>query len=382
MEKILNQDAIQLKCEEHGLSQSSIAEQLGVTRAAVSKWFKAKSFPRPAELLKLGRLLGLKHNELVESTALSVEEPMVAFRKRAACKTTDKHVTRAKEMGQLLRPLAAYLDFDPFIGPPSLKTPSTNYPYLQALAKKVRQELKLGEDSCIEFSDLIEIFHKHQAVIVPTLWGKKSKHENALHIYLPDSKTTWIYLNLDVELHDFKFWMAHELGHVLTVDLLEAKRYEEAEDFADQFAGALLFPETTAKNCLLNYRRLRSDKSRLKLICEQASTYQISPYSVYLETEKYANAHQQAFEPIPQSLLHSGITAFNKNFPSLSEILFDGKTPNADHFMRIAQENFATDIFKALGEYIKERSPSPTLIASILSVSPMDGHAYYDALAQ
>lgn len=55
-----------------------------------------------------------------------------------------------------------------------------------------------------------------------------------LHIYLPDSMTTWIYLNLDTDAHDFKFWMAHELGHVFSPDL----RGEPAEDFADAFAGA------------------------------------------------------------------------------------------------------------------------------------------------
>jgi hypothetical protein len=95
---------------------------------------------------------------------------------------TDAHISRAKEMGRLLKPLVPYLPFD---------------------------------------------------------WGKKGRHENALHIFLPDFMTTWVYLNLDVTVHDYKFWMGHELDHGLAPELTG----DEAEDFADAFAGALLFPE-------------------------------------------------------------------------------------------------------------------------------------------
>jgi transcriptional regulator with XRE-family HTH domain len=98
MDKQLNREALQKRCDQRGLSQSDVAAALGLTRAAVSKWFTGKSLPRPAELLKLGRLLGLRHHELVEQVQV-VEEPLVAFRKRANCKTNDRHVTRAREMG-------------------------------------------------------------------------------------------------------------------------------------------------------------------------------------------------------------------------------------------------------------------------------------------
>lgn len=381
MEKTLNQDAIQQKCDEFGLSQSSIASQLGVTRAAVSKWFKDQSFPRPAELMKLGRLLNLKHNELT-SASLMVKEPLVAFRKRGTGVTTKKHIERAKDMGYLLRPLVEYLDFDPFLGPASLKNPSTNYRYMQELVAKIRRDLNVSEDAPIEFEDLIGMFHDYQAVIIPTLWGEKSKHENALHIHLPDSKTTWIYLNLDVQIHDFKFWMAHELGHVLTIDLLENNKLEKAENFADTFAGTLLFPEGAAEKAYDSYSNRRSESGRLNALCEYAKKYAISPYSVYLEIEKYAKEHDKTFTEVPPYSLHQRRTQFSKGYKLLSAAFFDDKTPSADHFMRVAQESFGTNIYKALGSYIKEKGPSSSLVASLLSVSPMDGRAYCEALAQ
>ena len=66
-------------------------------------------------------------------------------------------------------------------------------------------------------------------MLIPVLWGARDRHENALHIYLPGSATTWVYLNLDSEVHDFKLWMAHELAHVLAPGL----RGDLGEDFAD-----------------------------------------------------------------------------------------------------------------------------------------------------
>jgi hypothetical protein len=50
--------------------------------------------------------------------------------------------------------------------------------------------------------------------------------------------------------------------------------------------------------------------------------------------------------------------------------------------MRVAQEKFGTGFFKAFASYVREKRPSPSGIASILSVNPMDARAYFDALVQ
>jgi hypothetical protein len=53
-------------------------------------------------------------------------------------------------------------------------------------------------------SQQLELYH---AVLVPVLWGAREHHGNALNIYLPDSQTTWVFVNLDSNIVDFKFWM-------------------------------------------------------------------------------------------------------------------------------------------------------------------------------
>jgi transcriptional regulator with XRE-family HTH domain len=379
MEKRLNTSSIQDKLTELGLTRTGLAEKVGKTRAAVSKWMKGDAFPRPPELLKIGQALGMRYGELVVEIAVK-PLPLVAFRKRANTKTTDAHVARAREMGRFLQALVKHLDFDPFMAPARLKQPSCEYAYLQQLVIKLRRELGLSDGEPIGIENLICKFAEHQAVIIPTLWGKKDRHENALHIYLPESETTWIYLNLDSEKHDFKFWMAHELGHVLSVDLLAAGRLEAAEDFADAFAGALIFPEAAAKKVFLEYGAARRARDRVSILCRIAERFEISPLTVYKELENYTKACSRDFIPVESKVLHASAAAFNKGHSTMSEALFDGEHPSADHFMHKSAERFETSFYKALGACTRERKLSSGTLARILDVPLTDARAFHDAL--
>jgi hypothetical protein len=169
---------------------------------------------------------------------------------------------------------------------------------------------------------------------------------------------------------------------VLTVDLIRENRIAEAENFADAFAGAFLFPEAVAEEALAAYRRLRTDARRIALLCEWAGKHVISPNSVYREMRKCAETRGETFTAINENTLHAAISRFNQKFPSLAEHLFSGDQPSANEFMRVAQENFGTEFFRAFANYVREKRPSPSGIASILSVNPMDARAYFDALAQ
>ncbi|WP_245710987.1 hypothetical protein [Thorsellia anophelis] len=75
------------------------------------------------------------------------------------------------------------------------------------------------------------------------MWGAKQRHENAVYIHLPDSGSTWGYLNLKTNIRDFKFWMTYELDHSLSATL----ESDDAENFADAFAASLLYPHELAE---------------------------------------------------------------------------------------------------------------------------------------
>jgi Mn-containing catalase len=87
------------------------------------------------------------------------------------------------------------------------------------------------------------------------------------------------------------------------------------------------------------------------------------------------------FKTLDSKTLFPAIAAFNKRHQTLSAELFDGTQPTADHFMRVAQESFGTEVYSVLGKYVLEKKAGPGVIATILDVSPMDARAYLEALA-
>ncbi|EKD28892.1 MAG: DNA-binding protein [uncultured bacterium] len=372
----LNISVISEFLQKAGLNASKLSQQLSVSRETVSKWLNGESFPRPEKLLQIATLLSIPFNELIIRQN-TINAPVIAFRKRASTKTTLAHVERAKDMGFLLNNLVPFLNFENMlINPPTLKNPKIEYNYIQEVVNKVRTEIGVSISDKIDFQHLIRIFNNLQAVLIPVLWGQKKQHENALHIYLPDSKTTWIYLNLDSEIHDFKFWMAHELGHVHTN---KSFINDEAEDFADDFAGALLFPknlaETTYKNLIVKHSNLQ----KIAEINQIAEKLIISPVSIYKEVNKYAVNYN-----LPEINLENEIyrktTTYNKTYKKISETLFGENIIEPKKYISVSKELFCSNFFDALKGYLNSNNKTANFIQSILNIPILDAKGIFSEL--
>jgi transcriptional regulator with XRE-family HTH domain len=376
MGKKLNIQKISQSMDEKGLNQAGLAQSLGVSRTIVSAWFKGRKFPRPDKLLKLGLELGLPFQDLVK-ISVTAFEPIVAFRKKGRRKTTDSHVENAKEIGQLLDVLAPYLPFEGLFQPPFLKEPKLDYSYIQKAAQRIRSEIKVKNGEPIAFEQIIAKLNTFEVVLIPVFHGRREHHENALHIFLPTSKTTWIFLNLDSNLHDFKFWMAHELGHVLSPSLTG----DSAEDFADLYAQALLFPEMQAKRAYMSLKRLRSSRSMIREIISLADSFKISLITVYKAINEYA-ADSGLVELNLEPDIYAATTNFNKKYPNVSEILFEGKLCSASDYIKKTKELFGSPFFEALRVYLSENEKSGGFIQSILDCSILDAKEIHAELIQ
>jgi transcriptional regulator with XRE-family HTH domain len=353
----------------NGLSQATLAEAIGVTRAAVSKWFKGESFPRPDKLLKIALATGLPYEHLVSETLPT--EPVVAFRKKGARKTTEEHVKRAKDMGRLLGRLVSHLPSDPLTDPPALREPKLDHEYVQRVARNVRERIGAAEATPIEFGDLVQHFEKFSVVLIPVFWGHREAHENALHIHLPESGTTWIYLNLDSQTHDFKFWMAHELGHVISPSLAGSR----AEDFADAFAATLVFPEECAAAEYEALRRKTNPGSIINHLKAVAQRFTISPITVFEQLRQYARASNEPAIALDRKAVFPAARNFNKQFYTIRETLFGGQEPKASSYIRKSEEIFRTPFFNALSGYLREAGAGAGYVHAILNTSLMDAKA-------
>lgn len=379
MQKRLNTDIAQKAIHEAGWTQTAVAEALGVSKEAVSQWINGKSFPRPNKLLQLGKLLNLAFDELVIKE--DPYAPKVAFRKMKGTKTKGHHIEKAQEIGCFLRHLVDYLPFDGLEMPPVLKVPSCDYDYLVKVSAKVREDINLGPTDCVDFTHLIRRFGELQAVVVPVMWGTKQRHENAVHIYLPDSQSTWVYLNLDTNIHDFKFWMAHELGHCLS-PCLEG---EEAEDFADAFAANLLYPHELAERAYISIGAQASPAAKITHIVGLANQLTISPYTVIGQVNKYAVAARKPEIKLSKTF-HGAVTNFNKQYENLSETLYGGSErdeqgkPSAREYIAKAEDAFETPFFELLRKYLKAHNKGPGFVQTVLDMPPLDARSIHAEL--
>lgn len=380
MQKRLNTDKAQQAIDKAGLTQTAVADALGVTKEAVSQWLLHKSFPRPNKLLQLGKLLNLSFDDLVIKE--DPYAPKVAFRKMRGTKTKDHHIEKAQEIGRFLRHLVPYLPFDTFEMPPVLKSPSCDYDYLRTVTAKVREDINLGPVECVDFTHLIRRFSELQAVVVPVMWGAKQRHENAVHIHLPDSGSTWVYLNLDTNIHDFKFWMAHELGHCLSPSL----EGDDAEDFADAFAASLLYPHELAEQAYTSTMSQASSAAKIKHIIGLADQLTISPWTVIGQVNKYAESTGQPQIQLSKSAFPGAVTNFNKKYKNLSEALF-GNTeldehghPSARDYIEKAEGAFKTPFFDLLRKYLKEHDKGPGYVQTVLDMPLLDARSIHAEL--
>lgn len=374
--KSLNITKIKSQLEILGLSQANIAERLDVTRQSVSNWMQAKKFPRPGVLLKLAKILELSFDQIILKTDM-LNEPVVAFRKKGNHKISSEYIEDAKDKGFLLEQLVPYLPYDKLSAPPVLIEPQLKYDYIQTAAREVRNAIGNENIPKIDFKDLINFFNKYHAVIIPVFWGNKSNHENALHIYLPQSRTTWVYLNLDSKVHDFKFWMAHELGHIKAPGL----EPEAAEDFADLFAGALLFNQELAKQEYDYLRQTPKKSQQVARIKDKAEELTISPLTIYYEINRYAEyANQPQINLEKNNAIFKVNTAFCNAYKNVAEHLFDTLPPHAGEYIKLTREYFESPFFESLKQLALDQKKSIGFLQAILNLIPPDAHALYEDL--
>ncbi|MYM69240.1 helix-turn-helix domain-containing protein [Pseudoduganella sp. FT55W] len=371
MQKTLHSSTIKTALAELGWSQKELAEQVGVTAQAVTNWLKGSDFPRPDKLLKLAMLLKLSFAELVAPEA---NAPVVAFRKKAGAKTTDAHRLKAMAMGTMLKPLVEYL--------PKLRAlrtkinnPSLEYRSLQNAVKAVREKLGIGMQAPLRYQHIIGEFAANDAILVPVLWGQKLRHENALHILLPEEQVTFIFLNLDTHIEDFKFWMSHELAHVYTPELAGT---DAGEDFADAFSAAFLFPEDVASIAYSDAIKKQTQHSELGVLQRYAAEHSISIFTVYCEIEKYAVAKGLPKLRTQEQQLHAVRTVTRGEL--VSEILFKPLPPEPSALIASAHSVFQSQFFDAMRRMLREKGTGPGYLQQVLDVSIHDGAALHSEL--
>lgn len=372
MDSRLNTPQIARAVQALNLSYDDLARRLEVLPAALTQWLSGEAFPAANRLLKLSFILNMSFDDMVVSSSPKLPEPVVAYRRKAQKKTTEVEMELARTKGRLLRPLAKYLGNRP-VNSATFGNPSTGYDYIQQVVSDLRKSLGVPDEAIISYGNLIAKFNELGAILVPVMWGERDTHGNALHILLPECNATWVYLNLDANVCDFNFWMAHELAHVFTPQLAGSV---EGEDFADAFAGALLFPRACAARL---YHQLagKQEGAVVNLIKAVAKERVISPYTVYLAVNNYARHNRL---PIFKFTIFGAMINFAKQFSSVTSLLFPHGTPDATTYITSTKSAFITPFFDIVAHCLRDSANGPGWLADMLETSILDAKEIYLAL--
>jgi transcriptional regulator with XRE-family HTH domain len=367
--KSLNLNRIQTRMDELGLNQSSLSEKLSVSRESVSKWFKKESFPRPAYLLSLAKTLGLTFPEIT----LADSSPVGSFAYRTNLNhVVDKKRTEiAEDMLASLEGLKPYLDEQPLFGVAPLTRPVLEYGYIQRAAKDLRSSLGFGESGIVDEQALILFFRQHGTIFIPVLWGENG--DNALHVCLADGETHFIYINLEKKLSDFKFWLVHELSHIITPKMSE----QEADTFADMFAMAFLYPESCAKRLYARILPKEDVGYKINCIIEEASAFAISPVTIFKQLNAWASANDK---PMSQFDMYGATQNYTKTVKLVSEVLFEEDQPAVDKYITVSRQVFGETFWNALAELSVKERKAHGFIQRILNIPIADAKGVWYSL--
>jgi len=178
-----------------------------------------------------------------------------------------------------------------------------------------------------------------------------------------------------------KFWMAHELGHCLSPNL----EGEAAEDFADAFAGTLLYPRELARKAYESICVIKSSKAKVDRVLELAEELVISPYTVLGQVNEYAAAEAKPVVEMGQKF-GGAVTNFNKSYLDLSETLFVGAEldecgkPTAQDYIDKVEVEFETPFFDLLREFLGQHSKTSGFVQTVLDMPILDARSIYAEL--
>ena len=186
---------------------------------------------------------------------------------------------------------------------------------------------------------------------------------------------------MDTNIHDFKFWMAHELGHCLSPSL----EGDDAEDFADAFAASLLYPHELAEKAYFSIREQTSSAAKIAHVIDLADRLTISPWTVIGQVNKYAEFTGQSVIQLSNAF-PGAVTNFNKGYNNISEALFghvepdEHGRPSAREYIGKVEGAFETPFFHLLRNYLKEHDKGPGFVQTVLDVSLLDAQSIHAEL--
>ncbi|MDN3517026.1 ImmA/IrrE family metallo-endopeptidase [Aquisalimonas lutea] len=235
-----------------GISLRALAEQTGVSHTALNKFEHGTLTPSSAQLIKIGRVLGVRSEYFLRPDRVEVELEEIEYRKHS--KTPKKVLDRitANVLDQAERWIEL-LDLYPvppirtFAVPDSIPEEISDYEQLEIVAERVREEWELGENP---IPDLIDTLESQGLLVILTEIPPEARFDGLAGNV---GEQHVIVVSKDISGDRQRLTLAHELGHRLLAGRL--KDTVDEEKACQRFAGAFLLPARAVREHLGDHRR-------------------------------------------------------------------------------------------------------------------------------
>jgi len=240
-----------------GLSLRDLAQRVGVSAQAISKYERGLDMPGSAIVIRLAQALGVRVEYLLRPPSVSLSAP--SFRCRAALSQKQQAAVQAQVKDWLER----YLTIESILGEaqifqqPAISRRVESLEDTERVAQALRGEWKLGLDPIPNLTETLEA----HGIKVGFVQG--CDDFDAL-TFMANEAIPVIVIKAGIPGDRQRMNLAHELGHLL-LEMPDDWTPKQAEAAAFRFAGAFLAPEPSARQ-ELGDRRQTLDLYELRLL--------------------------------------------------------------------------------------------------------------------
>jgi Zn-dependent peptidase ImmA (M78 family)/transcriptional regulator with XRE-family HTH domain len=276
---------------ERGLTQSAVAEDMGIARTSLVAIEKGERSVRPEEFVRLARIYGRSLDELLRKSP-PLEEFALQFRVPPFVTVRNEDIDRT--LIDFQRMIEDYLELERLTQTPLAKRYPPIYDFEglrpnqagEHIAQLERNRLSLGDGPVTHLPSLLEtevglrIFRLPLPSKVAGFFGFTDEAGGCIAINAkhPPERQLWS--------------LAHEYGHFLTrryrseVTILHAyERQPASERFAETFAEYFLMPASSVMRRFNDFKKSSPKGPTPALLMELASVYGVSLQAMILRLE-------------------------------------------------------------------------------------------------
>lgn len=295
---------------------SELAENVAVSKQAISQYETNKSEPKLEVLLKLISVLGFPREYFYQSEKKKMAFGDTYFRSLAATSNKERmaQIERVRLFANIVNTIAEYIEF-PSLSLYELK--DSEEIDVEALAESVRQSWGIPENQPIR--NIIDEMERHGIVVTDVFTDSAKIDAYSQVMQIEKKPMAIVILGTDKE-NAFRrnFSAAHELGHILLDDYFNVNdltklEYKEMEDTMHRFAGALLIPREAYTNDLMT-----TSKVDLNLYIQLKRKYHVSAAALIVRAKNLDIITQNQYQYLMKQLSQKGYRTaepFDKETP-------------------------------------------------------------------